>query len=139
MTLIQIVTILVCLAAGFSYLNHRFMNLPLTIGMMAFALTISLVLLALGKMGYAVELQAETFVRGIDFNEAVLRGMLGLLLFAGALHVNLEELLEEKWFVSVLASIAVLVSAAVVGLLTYYVFPWSASTFRLSDASCSAP
>ena len=49
MTLIQIVTILVCLAAGFSYLNHRFMNLPLTIGMMAFALTISLVLLALGK------------------------------------------------------------------------------------------
>lgn len=103
MTLMHTVTILVCLSAGFSYLNHRYIKLPVTIGLMAIALVMSLVLLLLGKLGYGIESQAKSFVQSIDFGEALLHGMLSFLLFAGALHVNLEDLLEQKWFIGTLA------------------------------------
>ena len=124
MTLMHTVTILVCLSAGFSYLNHRYIKLPVTIGLMAIALVMSLVLLLLGKLGYGIESQAKSFVQSIDFGEALLHGMLSFLLFAGALHVNLEDLLEQKWFIGTLACGGVLVSTAIVGSLTYLGLEW---------------
>ena len=124
MTLMHTITILVCLSAGFSYLNHRYIKLPVTIGLMAIALAMSLVLLFLGKLGYGIESQARSFVQSIDFGEALLHGMLSFLLFAGALHVNLEDLLEQKWFIGTLACGGVLVSTAIVGSLTYLGLEW---------------
>ena len=124
MTLMHTVTILVCLSAGFSYLNHRYIKLPVTIGLMAIALVMSLVLLLLGKLGYGIESQAKSFVQSIDFGEALLHGMLSFLLFAGALHVNLDDLLEQKWFIGTLACGGVLVSTAIVGSLTYLGLEW---------------
>ncbi len=90
MPLIHTLTILICLAALFSYVNHRFLKLPMTIGLMAVALAFSLLLLALGKLGFGIEAEAQRFIKGIDFNEALMHGMLGFLLFAGALHVKLQ-------------------------------------------------
>src|SRR5690606_1146271 len=52
----------------------------------------------------------------IDFYDALMNGMLGLLLFAGALHVDLDQLAEQKWAIGLMASVGVLISAAVVGL-----------------------
>lgn len=124
MSLMDTITILVCLSAGFSYVNHRFFRLPQTIGLMAIALILSLVLLVLGKLGYAIEHEAEGFVRSIDFNAALLHGMLGFLLFAGALHVNLDDLLEQKWFIATLACLGVVVSSAIIGGLAYLLFGW---------------
>lgn len=124
MTLMHTITILVCLSAGFSYLNHRYIKLPVTIGLMAIALAMSLVLLFLGKLGYGIESQARSFVQSIDFGEALLHGMLSFLLFAGALHVNLDDLLEQKWFIGTLACGGVLVSTAIVGSLTYLGLEW---------------
>lgn len=124
MTLMHTVTILVCLSAGFSYLNHRYIKLPVTIGLMAMALAMSLVLLCLGKLGYGIESQARSFVQRIDFGEALLHGMLSFLLFAGALHVNLDDLLDQKWFIGTLACGGVLVSTAIVGSLTYLGLEW---------------
>lgn len=124
MTLMHTVTILVCLSAGFSYLNHRYIKLPVTIGLMAMALAMSLVLLCLGKLGYGIESQARSFVQRIDFGEALLHGMLSFLLFAGALHVNLDDLLDQKWFIGTLACGGVLVSTAIVGSLTYLGLDW---------------
>ena len=124
MTLMHTITILVCLSAGFSYLNHRYIKLPVTIGLMAIALAMSLVLLFLGKLGYGIESQAKSFVQSIDFGEALLHGMLSFLLFAGALHVNLDDLLEQKWFIGTLACGGVLVSTAIVGSLTYLGLEW---------------
>ena len=124
MPLTETITILVCLSAGFSYLNHRYIKLPVTIGLMAIALAMSLVLLALGKLGYGIEAEAESFIRSIDFDETLLHGMLSFLLFAGALHVNLDDLLEQKWFIGTLACLGVLVSTAIVGALVYVFLGW---------------
>ena len=112
MTLIETITILVCLSAGFSYLNHRYIKLPVTIGLMAIALGMSLSVLLLGKLGYGIEAEAESFIRSIDFDETLLHGMLSSLLFAGALHVNLDDLLEQKWFIGTLARLGGMVSTA---------------------------
>ncbi|MDR4478740.1 MAG: sodium:proton antiporter [Nitrospira sp.] len=122
MSLIHTITILICLAAVFSYVNHRFFKLPQSIGLMVISLTMSLVVVALGKLDLGIENGARQFIMGIDFNEALMHGMLGCLLFAGALHVNLSELLDQKWVVGALASVGVVLSTLITGLLGYYLF-----------------
>ena len=124
MSLIETITILVCLSAVFSYVNHRYIKLPVTIGLMAIALVMSLALLLLGKLGYGIQAEAESFIRSIDFDETLLHGMLSFLLFAGALHINLDDLLEQKWFIGTLACLGVVVSASIVGALTYLLLGW---------------
>lgn len=61
-------------------------------------------------------------MRGIDFNETLMHGMLGFLLFAGALHVKLDELLDLKWVVGTLALVGTILSSVVTGLLGYLLF-----------------
>ncbi len=122
MALIHTFTILICLAALFSYVNHRLLKLPMTIGLMAVALVFSLILLALGKLGFGVEAEAQRFIGAIDFNEALMHGMLGFLLFAGALHVKLDELLDLKWVIGTLAVIGTILSSLLIGGLSYVVF-----------------
>jgi hypothetical protein len=90
---------LVCLSAGFSYLNHPYIKLPVTMGLRAIAMLVSLVLLLLAKLGYGIEAEAESFIRSIDFDETLSLGMLLLLLYARTVHVNLDDLLEQKWFI----------------------------------------
>lgn len=124
MALIHTLTILICLAALFSYVNHRLLKLPMTIGLMAVALAFSLILLVLGKLGFGIEAEAQRFVRGIDFNEALMHGMLGFLLFAGALHVKLDELLDLKWVVGTLAVVGTILSSVITGVLGYVLFDW---------------
>ncbi|HBR49673.1 MAG TPA: sodium:proton antiporter [Nitrospira sp.] len=124
MAVIHTLTILICLAALFSYVNHRLLKLPMTIGLMAVALAFSLILLVLGKLGFGIEAEAQRFMMGIDFNEALMHGMLGFLLFAGALHVKLDELLDLKWVVGTLAVVGTILSTVVTGLLGYVLFAW---------------
>ncbi len=124
MPLIYTLTILICLAALFGYVNHRLLKLPMTIGLMAVALVCSLSLLALGKLGLGVGTEAQRLIGAVDFNETLMHGMLGFLLFAGALHVKLEELLDLKWVIGTLATVGTLLSSAIIGLLGYVVFDW---------------
>ena len=122
MALIHTLTILICLAALFSYVNHRLLKLPMTIGLMAVALVFSLTLLVLGKLGVGIEAEAQRFIGAIDFNEALMHGMLGFLLFAGALHVKLDELLDLKWVIGTLAVIGTILSSLITGTLGYFLF-----------------
>ncbi len=122
MTLIHTLTILICLAALFSYVNHRFLKLPITIGLMAVALVFSLALLVLGKLGFGIEAEAQQFIGAIDFNEALMHGMLGFLLFAGALHVKLAELLDLKWVIGTLSVVGTILSSLIIGGLGYLLF-----------------
>lgn len=77
-----------------SYLNHRFVGLPTAIGVMATALGCSLAIVALDAMGlvHALLQYEQSLLRAIDFSDVLMQGMLSLLLFAGALHVDLSEL-----------------------------------------------
>lgn len=120
MTVFDIATILIVLTALFSFLNHRTFKLPTTIGVMLFALGLSLALIGLDHLGVsAVEQAAENLLGKIDFNETLLHGMLAFLLFAGALEVNLNDLASRKWVISILATVGVVVSTAIVGSLTW--------------------
>ena len=121
--LVELFSLLVVLAAIFSYLNHRLLGLPTTIGLMAIALVFSLGLIALGAAGFpGVTDRAEWILERIDFNATLMHGMLSFLLFAGALHVNLEDLARVKWITGSLATVGVIASTLIVGSLTWLAF-----------------
>ena len=110
---------LTTLAALFSWVNHRFLGLPTTIGLMVLGLGFSLLLVGLGKLGIGVEDELIRSVQAIDLRETLLSGMLGALLFAGALHVDLEDLASQKGPITLAATLGVLVSTVLVGSLSW--------------------
>jgi monovalent cation:H+ antiporter, CPA1 family len=124
MTLFQTLTALITLAALAAYLNHRFLDLPPTIGLMAIALGASLILVLLGETGILEVRHFARFVAGIDFSDLLFHGMLAFLLFAGAMHVDLADLRQVKWSVSVLATIGTIISTFVVGILFWLAARW---------------
>lgn len=124
MSLINIIALLTTLAAIFSYVNHRFIKLPTTIGLMLITLLMSLGLILSGMLGLGLEAEAKQIIAQIDFSQALMHGMLSFLLFAGALHVNLNNLLEQKWVIGICATVGVLCSTFLVGTATFYLLGW---------------
>lgn len=122
MRLIDIVAILLSLSALFSWFNQRHLRLPTTIAVMLTTLLMSLGLLALKPVVPGLEHQVRQLLLGIHFDDAVLHGMLGLLLFAGALHVRLEDLARQRWVIGILASASVIGATVLVGLGSWGLF-----------------
>ena len=112
----EVAAILLTLAALLSYVNHRFIRLPTTIGLMVLSLALSLLIILAGG---AYRQNVETFLRSVDFNEALMHGMLGFLLFAGALHVDLGDLMQQKRIIAVLATVGVVTTTFIVGAMTW--------------------
>ncbi|MEO7885310.1 MAG: sodium:proton antiporter, partial [Polaromonas sp.] len=81
--MLNIAAICLTLTALLAYLNHRFVRLPMTIGVMVIALMLSLAIVALDALGLDRGLRQyeEAFIRSIDFSDVLMRGMLSLLLF----------------------------------------------------------
>ena len=131
MTLFDTTALLVSLAAIFGYLNYRFVRLPTTIGLMLFSLLLSLVLVLGDLMGWNWGRDAARIVEGIDFNQTLMQGMLSFLLFAGALHLNLEDLMQHKWTIGVLATLGVAMSTLLVGGLMAVVLEWTGTPLPL--------
>ena len=120
MALVDLIAIILTLSAAFAYINFRFIGLPTTIGVMLIALVLSGSLILLGWLGIAdLQNHAERMLAGIDFDKALMDGMLSFLLFAGALHVNIEDLAGKKWVIGLLATAGVALSTFVVGALAY--------------------
>lgn len=117
--LFEIIAILITLAALFSYVNHRFLGLPTTIGLMILAMVLSTALIIAGTFVPSVRDAAEAMLESIDFDETLLHGMLGYLLFAGALHINLDDLARHKLVIGTLASIGIVISTVLVGGATW--------------------
>lgn len=124
MSIFSLVSILISLAAVSSYVNDRYIKLPTTIGVMLVALVASLTLVLVGPYAGGFREQAATLVSRIDFDQVVLHGMLAFLLFAGSIHVNLDELGREWLTVSLLAIFGTLVSTCIVGGVTWLVLGW---------------
>ena len=124
MSLFEIIAILLSLTAVFSYINHRFIGMPTGIGIMLIGLVLSLFLIVLNQMGWFSTELVERHLATIDFDETVMNGMLSFLLFAGALHVNLNRLSEHKETIAILASLGVVMSALMVSVATYYIMAW---------------
>jgi len=109
-----------------AYLNHRFIGLPTTIGVMVAALVLSLSLVGMDSLGMLGGLRSyeESLLRSIDFSSVLMQGMLSFLLFAGALHVDLSELRAYRWQIGGLAVIGTLLSTVVVGGVLFWTLPW---------------
>jgi len=124
MTFLQTVALLLTFAAAASFLNHKVLRLPRTIGLMTVTLGLTLVLMVLAFFKVVDLGHASAFVKSIDFSEALLHGMLAFFLFAGALHVDLQEFLSRAGPISVLATIGVLIATLVAGALFWITAGW---------------
>jgi CPA1 family monovalent cation:H+ antiporter len=122
MKLFHILAILLTAAAVFSYINHRFLKLPTVIGIMLVALLFSLFLNLLGPIGFVLEQDVESMLASIEFDETLLHGMLSFLLFAGALHVNLDDLSRQRGIIFILATFGVIGATFIIGILSWYSF-----------------
>lgn len=122
MRLFDILALLIGLSALFSWLNDRFLKLPNAIGLMLVALVFSLLLQLPLPFAPGLEEQVAHMMESIDLTEAFLHGMLGFLLFAGALHVDLSELARQKWAVITLASASVVGATLLIGIGSYLLF-----------------
>ncbi len=119
MTPFQIIAAVVTLSAAGAYLNHRYFKAPQTIALMAFSFAVSLAALILSRAGIAHFEAIGQFVRGIDFSEVLLHGMLSFLLFAGAMHINLDDLKNVRWSVGVMATVGVIAATFITGTLVW--------------------
>lgn len=119
--LLDLAAVLLALAAAFGYVNHRWLRLPHTIGLVVIALAASLAILALDLLFPALGFRATVrgAVEGIDFPDILMHGMLSFLLFAGALHVDLSEIARRKWAIGAMASVGVVISTVLVGYAVY--------------------
>ena len=122
MQILNTIAILLTLSAVFSYINYRFIKLPTAIGIMLISLVLSLILLVSGKLGlFDISQQAKTLIERIDFHETLINGMLSFLLFAGALHINLNELSKQKWVIVILATVGVISSTFIIGGMSWVI------------------
>ncbi len=116
-----------------AYINHRYLGLPTKIGVMSIALLLSLVLVGLNEVGISLLHDYEvSLLSSIDFSNLLMQGMLSILLFAGALHIDLSELGRHKWPVSFLAVAGTVVSTLLVSLGLWAVLPLTGTALPLS-------
>ena len=135
-SIFNLIALLITLTAVFGYINHRWLRFPHTIGLVIIALAVSVVVLAVDALFPALGL--ETSVRrtltDIDFEETLMKGALSFLLFAGALHVDLESLLSRRWVISLLATVGIVTSTLIVSGLMFFGF--RAFGFEIPLAYC---
>jgi len=134
MSLIHAIAILSILVTAFSYINYRYIRLPDSVGLVVMALILSFSLEIMGGLGFAMEGYAALLLKSVNFNQTVLHGMLGFLLFAAALHVNLNDLAQQRWSVLLLATLGVVLSTFITGALLWLAL--SAVDIRLPLLYC---
>ncbi|MBA9072460.1 CPA1 family monovalent cation:H+ antiporter [Flavobacterium gossypii] len=110
-------SVLIVLASFFAYLNIRFLKLPATIGIMIIAMISSILLVVTGTIFPKTFMNFSKLIAEFDFTEVLMGAMLNFLLFAGAIHVNLKDLREQRGPIMVFSTISVLISTFAIGLI----------------------
>lgn len=111
-------------AALLAWVNHRFVGLPTAIGVLLIALGMSVGLSVLDALGLHLAQPVEALLQRFDFSHSLLDIMLAFLLFAGALHVNLDDLAGQGGVIALLATLGVLTTTALVGLCLHVLAGW---------------
>ena len=129
LSLLEIGALLLALSALFGWINHLFIRLPHTIGLLVMALAASMALIGFDWLVPASDMRetVSAAISEIDFSRALMQGMLAFLLFAGALHVDIHALADRKYAVGAMATFGVCLSTAIVGIG----FWWLARLFGL--------
>ena len=122
MNIFEIGTVLIGLSALFGYINHRFLRLPHTIGLVMIALAASLSIIAIEALSPTTQIASlvTAMLNQIDFHEAVMNGMLSFLLFAGALHVDFSVFKSNSSAIALMATLGILLSTFLIGGATWW-------------------
>ncbi|AZA55810.1 sodium:proton antiporter [Chryseobacterium shandongense] len=116
---------LIVLASIFSYLNYRFLKLPSTIGIMVIAIAVSIFLVSFGEAVLPRTFgHLHNLMNSIDFTEVLMGAMLNFLLFAGGIHINIDDLKEQLRPVLIFSTLGVVISTFVVGFGMFYILPF---------------
>lgn len=116
-------SVLIVLASFFSYLNLRYLKLPSTIGIMIIAMITSILLVITGNLFPKTFTHFSTLLQDVDFTEVLMGAMLNFLLFAGAIHINLKDLREQRGPVIIFSTVSVVISTFAVGFMLFYIAP----------------
>jgi len=121
---LDLAAILFTLAALFGYLNHRFLGLPRSVGLVVIALGASFGVMAVDALvpSWGLGGLFATVINAVDFKDALMKGALSFLLFAGALHVDLADLAARKWSIATMATGGLLISTALVAFAMWWAF-----------------
>jgi len=115
---------LIVLASIFAYLNYRFLKLPSTIGIMVIAIVVSIFLVMFGEVALPKTFgHLNNLMESIDFTEILMGAMLNFLLFAGGIHININDLKEQFRPVLIFSTVGVVISTFVVGFGMFYLLP----------------
>jgi CPA1 family monovalent cation:H+ antiporter len=115
---------LIVLASIFAYLNYRFLKLPSTIGIMVIAIVVSIFLVMFGETVLPRTFgHLHNLMSSIDFTEVLMGAMLNFLLFAGGIHININDLKEQFRPVVIFSTVGVVISTFVVGFGMFYLLP----------------
>ncbi|MDR6921202.1 MULTISPECIES: sodium:proton antiporter [Chryseobacterium] len=116
---------LIVLASIFAYLNYRFLKLPSTIGIMVIAIVVSIFLVMFGETVLPRTFgHLNKLMNSIDFTEVLMGAMLNFLLFAGGIHININDLKEQFRPVLIFSTVGVVISTFVVGFGMFYLLPF---------------
>jgi CPA1 family monovalent cation:H+ antiporter len=126
MSFFPLAALFICLVAAGGWVNARTLKLPQGVAMLFVGVAGALALGILQRLapGLASARTVTAAVAGIDFPKAVLGYLLGFLLFAGAMQVNLSELRRRSLSVWTLATLGVIASTAIVGLGVWLAAGW---------------
>ncbi|MDH6251718.1 CPA1 family monovalent cation:H+ antiporter [Chryseobacterium sp. H1D6B] len=115
---------LIVLASIFAYINYRFLKLPSTIGIMVIAIVVSIFLVLFGESFLPrTFLHLNNLMNSIDFTEVLMGAMLNFLLFAGGIHINIDDLKEQFRPVLIFSTAGVVISTFIVGFGMFYLLP----------------
>lgn len=120
MELFILFSVLISLAALFSYINVRFLNLPSGISLMLMGTVVALLVIALGQVSSRFSAVVVAELALIDFSEFILGILLSFLLFAGSLHMHLDDLKKSAKTITSFAIIGTILSTFIVGYGFYY-------------------
>lgn len=115
----NVLAVILSLTALFGYLNERFLKLPASIGIMFLALISSLIMVVMQQAGFALDSTAQMLLNKVDFDQTLLHGLAGFLLFAGALTIDIARLKRNAAMVAVWALVGTLLSTLFVGGLSF--------------------
>ncbi len=122
MNLFVLFSVLVSLAAVFSYINIKWLKLPSGIALMLMGALISIGLVIGGMFSPVFTSYIPEQLSAIDFSEFILGILLSFLLFAGSLHVSYEQLKSSALSIISFSTLGVVISSFLTGAGTYYLF-----------------
>tara|TARA_R110002126_G_scaffold26496_1_gene89459 strand:+ start:38 stop:1267 length:1230 start_codon:yes stop_codon:yes gene_type:complete len=120
MDLFHLFSVLIVLSAGFAYINFSVLKLPNAIGLMLVSLIFSFFILLMGYYFPAFKEDIAIKMDSINFSELLLESMLSFMLFAGAIHIKIKDLNDEKLSILLFSTISVLISTFIIGFSSYY-------------------